>query len=182
MGIWQRIKTKPAYKILLGVVMGVMIAHSCTKEEASLKNSSIDFSAQKMRSLLKFDPMESRLLKFFSASASPSPNAMTQAVLATSRPMLMAPIAKKESRGNPKAVGDRGESRGAFQVQSKHWGKVPSHPTKQAQQSEWILNELLAETGSLPVAVSRYNGTGSAAKRYVREITRESLELALLAN
>lgn len=99
------------------------------------------------------------LSRYFESKGSPDPQRMATAVLETSRPRLMASIAVRESQGNPKAVGDGGKSRGSFQVQQKHWGKVSNDPVKQALQSERILEELLADNnGNLEKALRAYNG------------------------
>ena len=102
---------------------------------------------------------------FFKGHGSPAPEQMAIAVTQTKRPALMAAIAVVESNGNPKAVGDNGASKGAFQVQAKHWGKVPTTATEQALQAERILEELLSSARHLRrgntrfhVALARYNG------------------------
>jgi len=76
----------------------------------------------------------------------------------------MAAIAVAESNGDPAAVGDGGESLGAFQVQEKHWmkafGPVPVSPVQQALQAEKILDELVAShaRGNLRRGLAHYNG------------------------
>lgn len=87
-------------------------------------------------------PLSQAQIKYedvFKTNGSTHPEAMAKAVLATKKPKLMAAIAIKESNGNPNAVGDSGASKGAFQVQSKHWGPVPTNAVDQALQSERIL-------------------------------------------
>jgi hypothetical protein len=97
---------------------------------------------------------------FFKRHGSPAPEQMAVAVTSTKRPALMAAIAVKESNGDPSAVGDSGSSRGAFQVQAKHWGKVSSDPVQQALQAERILEELVASSsrGGLRRGLAKYNG------------------------
>ena len=102
---------------------------------------------------------------FFKGHGSPAPEQMAVAVTQTKRPALMGAIAVVESNGDPKAVGDNGASKGAFQVQSKHWGKVPATAVEQALQAERILEELLSSRRALRrgdsrlrVALARYNG------------------------
>ena len=106
--------------------------------------------------------------KVFKASGSTQPEVMAKAVLATKKPSLMAAIAIKESNGNPGAIGDNGASKGAFQVQSKHWGVVPNDAIKQALQSERILEELSrASRGRLRRTLAMYNGGANPpAKSY----------------
>jgi len=95
---------------------------------------------------------------FFQRHGSPVPDQMAVAVTATKRPALMAAIAVVESNGNPKASGDSGESKGAWQVQAKHWGKVSTDPVSQALQAERILEELLSSRRSLRSGLAQYNG------------------------
>ena len=102
---------------------------------------------------------------FFKGHGSPAPEQMAIAVTQTKRPALMAAIAVVESNGDPKAIGDGGASKGAFQVQEKHWGKVPSTAVDQALQAERILEELLSSRRALRrgdsrlrMALARYNG------------------------
>ena len=97
---------------------------------------------------------------FFEKHNSPRPVEMAIAVTQTKRPDLMAAVAVVESNGNPHAVGDSGASKGAYQVQEKHWGKVPDSPVDQALQAERILEELVASNarGSLRRALAKYNG------------------------
>ena len=84
-------------------------------------------------------------------------------------PKTLAAIAHTESRGNHKAIGDRGESRGAFQVQAKHWGFVPDSIEKQVDQANVIFVQLVKEHGYRE-AVRRWNGDGPASKKYQRTV------------
>lgn len=101
-----------------------------------------------------------KLHVFFKAHNSPVPSVMSVAVLQTKNPNLMAAVAVKESNGTPWAVGDGGSSKGAFQVQSKHWGKVPDSAVHQALQAERILEELVASSPrrKLRRGLAKYNG------------------------
>lgn len=84
-----------------------------------------------------------------------------------------------ESGMNVYAVGSRKE-KGAWQVQEKHWGKVPGDLKGQAEQSERILNELLkSSSGDICVALARYNGRGTQALQYVRKVRKMAFEIAL---
>jgi len=83
---------------------------------------------------------------FYKHHGSPVPWVMAHAVEVVkpvNRPRI-AGVSIAESHGTPWAVGDNGESRGAFQVQEKHWGKVPISAVDQALQAERILEELVA--------------------------------------
>lgn len=96
---------------------------------------------------------------FFKRHGSPAPSEMAVAVTQTKRPALIAAIAVKESNGDPKAVGDGGDSKGAFQVQEKYWGKVSQNPVDQALQAERILEELVqSRRGGLRRGLAAYNG------------------------
>ena len=106
--------------------------------------------------LTRYDKMKI----FFTWHSSPVPSIMSSAVLQTKQPALMAAIAVKESNGTPWAVGDGGESKGAFQVQEKHWGEVSPNVYDQVIQAEKILEELSASNagGSLRSNLAKYNG------------------------
>jgi hypothetical protein len=93
---------------------------------------------------------------------SPAPETMSVAVVGTKYPRLMTSIAISESNGNPSAIGDHGESKGAFQVQD-HWGEVSGNITEQALQAEMIIEQLVASAPrrSLRHGLARYNGGNS---------------------
>lgn len=90
--------------------------------------------------LTKYD----RIHAIFDATGSKHPAVMAVAALATKRPDIITGIAVKESNGTPYAVGDGGKSKGAWQVQAQHWGKVPVSAVAQALQADRILDELVA--------------------------------------
>lgn len=120
---------------------------------------------------------EVRMMKVFKQHGSDQPEAMAVAVCKTKRPLLMAAMAIKESNGRPKAVGDRGASKGAWQVQEKHWDKVPSTATEQALQAEKILEELVASAPrrSLYYGLVKYNGGDRPPRvsyRYADDVLR----------
>ena len=102
---------------------------------------------------------ELKLASIFAQHGSPNPFEMAIAVRKTKNPPLMAAIAIKESNASPKAIGDGGDSKGAFQVQEKHWGKVSNTATEQALQAEKILQELVQSSrGKLRYGLAKYNG------------------------
>jgi len=121
---------------------------------------------------------EAVLTQVFADNGSPEPAAMAKAVMQTKRPDLMAAIAIRESNGNPKAIGDGGRSRGAFQIQPQHWGPVPVDPTAQALQAERILEELVQSSrGRLRSGLARYNGGDKppqASYRYATWVIKKS--------
>lgn len=120
---------------------------------------------------------EQSFIEFFQKHGSKVPEEMAVAVVKTKRPALMAAIAVKESNGNPDAIGDNGDSHGAFQVQPKHWGQVPTTATEQALQAERILDELMRDDrrGSLRSSLARYNGGTKPPKisyRYAEHVIK----------
>ena len=139
--------------IALFVVVVIVLGHDFSHKEPKPVLKPISSHGNAVAS-----PRNLAMTEFFRRKGSPDPHGMASAVLGTKRPRLMASIAIRESNGNPKAVGDGGKSKGAFQVQ-KHWGKVSHDPVEQAKQSERILEELLADNnGNLKKALSAYNG------------------------
>lgn len=123
-----------------------------------------------------YRPEEVKMIQVFKKHGSTHPEEMAVAVTKTKNPKLMAAIAIKESNGRPRAVGDSGASKGAFQVQEKHWSKVPTTATEQALQAEKILEELVASSrGRLRSGLEKYNtgrvGT-KAGKRYAADVLK----------
>jgi hypothetical protein len=109
---------------------------------------------------------------YFRKAGSKTPEQMATAVLATKSPRLLAAIAKVESGGNPhiRRAGYKKRHDGAFQVNGKYWGKVPSDAAGQALQAEAILAELTTGHG-IKKALSVYGGDSSS--RYQRTILVE---------
>lgn len=97
------------------------------------------------------------------------------------QPLLVKSVGIVESGLNHFAVGDSGASKGAYQVQAKHWGKVPKDLYGQTKQADDILTVLAKENkGNHLVAVERYNGLGYMAKRYQTKVIKKSMELYIL--
>lgn len=122
------------YTCTLAVVvlaMGVLM-HSCTEAVVRTAENQERYYSQP----LQLTPEQQGYAVFFKKHGSPAPEQMAMAVTATKRPALMAAIAVKESNADPQAVGDSGDSKGAFQVQEKHWGPVSDSPVQQALQAE----------------------------------------------
>lgn len=147
--------------LVVGVVFFLyMLIQAIVQEENNKRIYKAHYSQQ-----------EQHYIRVFKKYGSPEPEAMACAVTKTKNPKLMAAMAVVESNGNHRAVGDSGASKGAFQVQAKHWGEVPSTATEQAQQAERILEELVASSrGSLLKGLSKYNGRGQQAKRYADKV------------
>lgn len=150
---WRK-KPKYGYLVLFVVCIAILFAyHFSYKETVELKKCHVTNNCTFCHN------RHAAMSAYFESKGSPDPHRMATAVLETSRPRLMASIAVRESRGNPKAVGDGGKSHGSFQVQKRHWGKVSNDPVEQALQSERILDELIAENnGNLRKALRAYNG------------------------
>lgn len=150
--------------LLTVVIIGALMVRGCATEEP------------KPQPVCHVTDQEKHLADFFMRHGSPQPLEMALAVAKTKNPKLMAAVAVRESNGNPKAVGDGGASKGAWQVQEKHWAKVPTTATEQALQAEKILEELVASSqGRLQSGLEKYNtgrvGT-KAGKRYATDVLR----------
>lgn len=129
---------------------------------------------------VELTPEQHQFRAFFARHGSPEPEQMAVAVTQTKRPELrpvLAAVAVKESNADPKAVGDGGASKGAFQVQEKHWGKVPSDAIDQALQAERILEALVESRGSLRRGLVAYNG-GHPAPRVSYRYADRVIKLA----
>lgn len=158
MTLKERIKTKPGYKMLAIAGLVILAGYGADyvapipkKAVAPVLQSHTPPLSSEQTKLVEY-------CKVFDAHKSPDPYRMAKAVVSTKNPKRMAAVAIIESNGNPKAKGKSGE-RGAFQVIEKEFGKVSKNPTKQARQSEDILEDLVREShGNLKVALRKYNG------------------------
>ncbi len=168
--IFCRICVTTAFVLLIGFTSKACVDGVVAQAEIQEKYYSAPISQE-----------QQDLVHFFVRHGSPEPERMAAAVSKTRRPKTLAAIAVVESRGNPKAVGDNGDSKGAFQVQQRHWQPVPESPEDQARQAEQILEELLATTrGRLRPALIKYNaGENSppSAKRYADRVLALRREL-----
>jgi len=117
---------------------------------------------------------ELKLASIFANHGSTHPVEMAIAVCKTKKPALMAAIAIKETNGKLYATGDKGQSKGAFQIQEKHWGKIGITATEQALQAEKILEELVrASRGLLRQGLAKYNGGNRPSRisyRYANKV------------
>ena len=133
---------------LLVLLILIAIGHSCARED---------------KVILTFSDFD-RIHTIFEATHSPVPSVMASAVLETAYPYILTGVAVKESNGTPWAIGDSGQSKGAFQVQEKHWGSVPLEASEQAKQAASILEALVESRGSLRCrttlrrTLAKYNG------------------------
>jgi len=80
-------------------------------------------------------------------------------------PRTMAAIAHTESRGDHRAIGDKGKAVGCFQVHPRHWGAVPEDIEGQVAQANDIFMQLVDRHGYRE-AVKRWNGRGEKAEKY----------------
>lgn len=103
----------------------------------------------------------------------PEPVAAAIVKNAPKYPRTMAAIAHTETRGNHKAVGDSGASRGMFQIQNKYWsaefGPVPDDLEAQVRQADQLFHALAKQYGYRE-AVRRWNGDGPASRKYQRTV------------
>jgi hypothetical protein len=96
-------------------------------------------------------------------------------------PVLSIGMGSVESNLNPLVNGDRGQSKGMFQIQPKHHGAVPTSIKGQMEKHDAILVELMEACGQdVMRAVGRYNGKGRKAKIYTVKVRQRALEIALL--
>jgi len=165
------ILTSLASALALMAAIGVM-ATSCV--DATVKTAEI----QEQYYSKPLTAEQEQFKSFFQRHGSPAPVQMAVAVTSTKRPALMAAIAIRESRGNPKAVGDNGKAKGAFQVWPEYWGDVPTDAAGQAKQAEQILEALEAShaRGSLLQALAYYN-TGDTRSRVGRRYAQAVMAL-----
>lgn len=87
------------------------------------------------------------------------------------RPFLYAAIASVESDYRPQITGDKGMSKGMFQIQPQHHGEVPDRLLQQLRKSESILEPLIEKHG-LQKGIARYNGKGRKARIYSAKVRK----------
>lgn len=174
----KRWRKKPKYGrvavlLIMFVVALIVAGHDFSYKEQTLSPKTCNTSCHR----------HVALSRYFESKGSPDPQRMATAVLQTSRPRLMASIAIRESHGNPKAVGDGGKSKGAFQVQAKHWRsllhekQVSKDPVVQALDSERIIEDLIeSNNGNLRKALNAYNGDFTK-RTYAQNILKDLEEI-----
>lgn len=171
---WKRKERNEKILLFLCACAVVLLGYSCPREKPKVEclpsHSIIDVSQ---------NFTWNRMVSYFKRHGSCTPQLMATAVMETKRPTLMAAIAVKESGGNLKALGDHKKSKGAFQVQPKHWKallhekRVSKDAITQALDSERILDALLAENnGNMRKALNAYNGD-TIKKKYANKILAE---------
>ena len=112
------------------------------------------------------------LADYFSRKGSPHPERMATAVLETQKPRLLAAIATVESNGKETAYNKSSKAKGAFQVKSKHWGRVGHDVVEQALQADRILNDLYDEKDrNLRKTLNAYGGDTKG--RYAVAVLKE---------
>lgn len=170
MTFFERVTSKPGYRLLLAVLLVCMAGTIEYQTEVVLEE--IEREHVKTVSTLprSLTASEAQLAEFYARQGSPAAIEMAQATVQAKRPRLMAAVAAVESNGSPLARGRAGE-RGAWQVIPAIHGAVPVDAAGQMDQSERILEDLLIENGgSVKKAVAAYNGSGARADAYSRRV------------
>jgi len=90
-------------------------------------------------------------------------------------PDILKGIAWQESKWNPKAVGDGGQSHGMMQIyKTAHpdydIARGQRDPSYNIEYGAKFLSGLHKKTGNWNTAVARYNGAGPAAQRYSQSV------------
>ena len=165
---------KAGYKVIL---VGCLIFSAHTAHKKEVDRFHHDLRQQRITYEGMLTAQEIRLKDYFAAHGSPEPANAAKAVGRSKRPIQTAVIAKRESRANPKAVGDGGKSRGMYQVQGKYWGRVPKSMDGQTDQHDKIMDDLVASSDPVQ-AIQNYNGAGPKAREYKRETVKETIRLA----
>ncbi len=150
-----------AVSLVVSIVIITAVVSSCV--EGIDKTLALDEQAAQRSQAMAAEFHQQ--VAFFDRHGSSDPATMAAAVLTTqpdNRP-LVAAVAVAESNGHPQAVGDGGRSKGAWQVQARHWGRVPQDAAAQARQAEQVLMELVAAVEQRGVlrwrtALAQYNG------------------------
>lgn len=115
------------------------------------------------------------MTQYFRNKGSKNPEEMAYAVLQTKSPRLLASIAVRESDGNYKVrnSGYKNRHSGAYQVNPKHWGTVPTDALGQSRQAERILQEL-TETLPITKALNYYGGESNVkGGKYAANVLHE---------
>ena len=102
---------------------------------------------------------------------------IAESICDTKYPYQLAAIAKVESNYKPLVRGDSGSSFGLFQIQKKHWGKVPERVPDQVAKAEGIYTSLLQKHKSFDLATTRWNGKGKKAKIYTAQVMQIKREI-----
>lgn len=124
------------------------------------------------------NPKVARLESLLHQYKSPKPYSMARALSSTPRVNLYTSLAIEESNANPLAIGDNGQSIGAFQIQPKHHGPVHLTPILQTAKAVRILEDLIKMNhGKLRPALAQYNGgprPPPSSYRYADRILRRA--------
>ena len=121
-----------------------------------------------------------RFIDYFTRAGNKHPEQMANAVLATKKPRLLAAVAVAGEKNTPYTVRKGGYKKrhaGAWQVNSKYWGRVPNDPVSQALQAERILEDLTGEGKNIRTALSIYGGDSSS--RYANRVLKELQEVPM---
>lgn len=169
---WRSNKEKYANiaSTIAGVAMvagTIFYAHSCVSDVPPVHAESKQLDCRECHS------RKQAMVDYFRRNGNQTPEMMAEAVLhpAIKSPRLLAAIAVKEN--TPYTVrkgGYRKAHAGSWQVNAKHWGRVPCDVVGQALQADRILNELTQE---MPIekALSVYGGDSTT--KYQKAILAE---------
>jgi len=154
--------------LCIGMVLGMILL-------ALIRSCDKDPQPMEPMGCLQCHNYKMQLTAYFKRNGSKTPEEMAYAVLQTKSPKLLAAMAVVESDGNHavRNTGYKKRHHGAFQVNPRHWGKVPANPVNQAKQAERILEDL-TDKHPIKTALSIYGGdsTDSYQKKILTELTR----------
>jgi hypothetical protein len=115
------------------------------------------------------------MIRYFESRKNPHPVESATAVLATTKPKLIAAIITKGEKNTPywkRNHGWKNRHNGMGGVNEKDWGKVPANPIDQAKQIDWVIDELLDQhKGSRKMAISHYGG--DSTDNYWNQVSAE---------
>jgi hypothetical protein len=173
---WQEVDMYAAFILIsiIGLFATLVVVKACQPVPAAAK-PYIDISELKCGYCHQqaTAPNTQKLTEYFRKAGSRDPVVMAHAVSKTSKPRLLAAVAVVETGGNYRVrrTGWKQKFDGGWQVNKKHWGKVPTDAYGQAAQADRILAELLEDQGSLKKALSVYGG--DSTERYQRKVLAE---------
>jgi hypothetical protein len=157
-------------ELLAGMAIVLVIALVFWQLKFHPSNGQLDCQKCHSRDIQK----QGKLAAYFKANGSKTPEEMANAVLKTKSPRLLAAVAVRETGGNPsiRNGGYKKRHQGAFQVNPKHWSKVPNDAIGQALSAEKIIIDLVEEKGDIVSALNAFGGD-KTKKKYAQTILSE---------
>lgn len=160
MTIVERITTKKGYRVLAVVAL-------------VLVGMNLDYKWQQEEKAAIVMPVPVSTLPVFAKMTTHVPASTVRAIVQHSPkyPKTLTAIAAVESGkcGKTTTKGDKGQSRGIFQVQRKHWGHEGDSLEAQVRKADWVFDQLVQEHGYRG-AVKAWNGSGKQAERYRQKV------------